>query len=287
MLNIKCQRLRTLTDKTPISKHTSEAPVLGRLGNLETRLARSKDEIRAAQGLRYEVFYSEMGATPNETIKLIQRDTDEFDRYCDHLLVVDVSTNPHRIVGTYRVMMQNQAILAGGYYTQKEYNLAPLFAANPSARFLELGRSCVLSDYRNKRTMELLWHGAWSYAVENKIDIMFGCASFPGVDPKDVVESLVWLSENAAMDSHENCESTAISGFSIRELQSDNVNLRAAMSGMPALLKGYLRLGAKIGSHAVIDHQFGTIDVLVVLKVADINPRYLTHFGADASRFSV
>ena len=276
-----------MTDKTPISKHASKAPVLGRLGNLETRLARSKDEIRAAQALRYEVFYNEMGATPNETIKLIQRDTDEFDRYCDHLLVVDVSTNPHRIVGTYRVLMQNQAILAGGYYTQKEYNLAPLFAANPSARFLELGRSCVLSDYRNKRTMELLWHGAWSYAVENKIDIMFGCASFPGIDPKDVVESLVWLSENAAMDSHENCESTAISGFSIHDLQSDNVNLRAAMSGMPALLKGYLRLGAKIGSHAVIDHQFGTTDVLVVLKVADINPRYLTHFGADASRFSV
>ena len=282
--------MSALTEKSYDENSTqpldADAPVLGRLGNLETRLARNIDEIRAAQALRYEVFYNEMGAIPNAEAKLTRRDKDRFDRYCDHLLVLDVSVKPSRIVGTYRLMLPSQAKQAGGYYTQKEFDLEPLLFANPAARFLELGRSCVLSDYRNKRTMELLWHGTWSYAVKNKTDIMFGCASFEGVDPNRVSESLAWLSQNVAMDEHENGEGTAKSGINLQELRADMVNLREAMSGMPALLKGYLRLGAKIGSHAVVDHQFGTIDVLVVLKVADINPRYLAHFGADASRFS-
>lgn len=265
------------------------APVLGTLGPLQTRLARSAAEVRAAQALRYEVFYREMDAHPNPANRLLKRDKDAFDRYCDHLLVIDTETKKNDIVGTYRMMQQSQAREIGGFYSQTEFDLDPLIKANPDANFLELGRSCILAPYRNKRTMELLWHGTWSHAVANKIDIMFGCASFEGTNPAEFSEALSWLVDNAVLEGNEDCLATAKSFVNLRSFsrsKDDQVDLRRAMAAMPPLIKGYLRLGAKISSHAVVDHQFGTTDVLVVLKVDQINPRYLSHFGADASRFA-
>lgn len=281
---------------TPIRKLTKRgqpldatAPVIGEIGTLQTRLARSRAEIRAAQTLRYNVFYNEMGAKPNPANRLLKRDKDYYDRHCDHLLVIDTEGGKNRIVGTYRMMQQAQAQRAGGYYSQTEYDLSPLMKQHGDARFLELGRSCILPQYRNKRTMELLWHGTWAHAIAHKIDIMFGCASFEGTDPKAFSEALSWLGENAALDSEENCLATIKNHVSLSEFIDDAqppVDLRKAMAQMPPLIKGYLRLGAKIASHAVVDQQFGTTDVLVVLKVDQINPRYLAHFGVDASRFA-
>ena len=273
------------------------APVLGCIGSLQTRLARSRAEIRAAQALRYEVFVNEMGARPSASSRLLKRDKDFFDRYCDHLLVIDTKNGGggendgggDRIVGTYRMMRQGQAQQAGGFYSQSEYDLAPLLAAQSDSRLLELGRSCILPEYRTKRTMELLWHGTWSHAVAHKIDIMFGCASFDGTDPQEFAQALSWLSENAVLDSTENCRPNGADSVSLTDValaQSAPAELRKAMAQMPPLIKGYLRLGAKIASHAVVDRQFGTTDVLVVLKVNQINPRYLAHFGVDASRFA-
>ena len=265
------------------------APVLGTIGLLQTRLARSRAEIRAAQALRYDVFYTEMAGRPSPLNRLWKRDKDFFDRYCDHLLVIDTEGGQNRIVGTYRMMRQTQAELAGGFYSQTEYDLTPLLNAHRDARFLELGRSCILTEYRNKRTMELLWHGTWAHAVAHKIDIMFGCASFKGTEPESFSEAFLWLGENAVLDSGENCQATTgdhVSLAEIANIASAPADLRRAMSQMPPLIKGYLRLGAKIASHAVVDRQFSTTDVLVVLKVDQINPRYLAHFGVDASRFA-
>lgn len=265
------------------------APMLGSIGTLQTRLARSRAEIRAAQALRYEVFVNEMGARPSAANRLLKRDKDYFDRYCDHLLVIDTQEGQDRIVGTYRMMRQIQAQEAGGFYSQSEYDLSPLLSHHHDARLLELGRSCILPAYRTKRTMELLWHGTWAHAVAHKIDIMFGCASFDGTEPDAFAQAMSWLSENAVLDSQENCQpktSDSVSLLEVAKSQAAPVDLRKAMAQMPPLIKGYLRLGAKIASHAVVDRQFGTTDVLVVLKVDQINPRYLAHFGVDASRFA-
>ena len=272
-----------------------EAPLLGEIGHLQTRLARSQSEILSAQSVRYQVFYGEMGGQPSDEIRLAQRDQDNFDPHCDHLLVLDTggqvgtgSANVE-IVGTYRMMRHEQARQAGGFYSQSEYDLTPLIVANPTCKFLELGRSCILPDYRNKRTMELLWHGTWSHAVTHGIDIMFGCASFEGTDPTRYTESLSWLAQNVVLDDHEDCPAVAANSINLRQLTNApdrQVTARQAMANLPPLIKGYLRLGAQIASHAVVDEQFGTIDVLVVLKVARINPRYLSHYGADASRFA-
>ena len=271
------------------SKLDPNAPILGAIGSLQTRLARSKAEIRAAQPLRYQVFFNEMGARAKTANKLLKRDKDFYDRYCDHLLVIDTKDGDERIVGTYRMMRQSQAEQAGGFYSQSEYDLAPLLGHHAEARLLELGRSCILPEYRNKRTMELLWHGTWAHAVAHKIDIMFGCASFDGTEPEAFQQALSWLGQNASLDPVENCQPKTADSINLTEIAgdaADPTDLRKAMAQMPPLIKGYLRLGAKIASHAVVDRQFGTTDVLVVLKVDQINPRYLAHFGVDASRFA-
>ena len=262
------------------------APVLGRINNLETRLARSMEEVEAAQSLRYAVFYEELHARPQEINEQIKRDQDELDRYCDHLLVLDTAHKCREIVGTYRMMRQSQANKAGRFYTQSEFNLSPLLKSNLDQRVLELGRSCIQKEYRSKRTMELLWHGTWAHAVQHKIDIMFGCASFEGTNPAAYSTALSWLADNAVLPPDENCPALAKESVGINSFVVEQSGVRQAMAVMPPLLKGYLRLGAQVGSDLVIDHQFGTIDILVVLKVANISSRYLAHFGSDASRFA-
>ena len=143
--------------------------VLGRSGNLQIRLARSSRDVRRAQRLRYQVFHEEMAAIPNARCRFLRRDIDAYDAVCDHLLVVDASrmdARPGRkprpmVVGTYRLLRQEQAGQLG-FYSQGEFDIAPLLARHPGKRFLELGRSCVLPDYRTKKTVELLWHGIWA-----------------------------------------------------------------------------------------------------------------------------
>ena len=263
------------------------SPLIGRIGTLETRLARNHDEVMEAQALRHDVFYNELGAIADEDTNQLGRDEDPFDLFCDHILVIDQQFKKPKIVGTYRLLQKSVADQIGGFYSHSEFDLSPLLTLNPTANFLELGRSCILSQYRDKRTLELLWHGAWSYALSNKIDIMFGCASFEGTDPITHNKTLGWLGRNVLLSPDEDCLAMNGDFVDLSKIEEQDHNLRQAMSGMPPLLKGYLRLGAKTGSHAVIDHQFQTTDVLVVLKVDEINPRYIAHYGADASRFAV
>ncbi len=143
---------------------------LGRLGSLEVRLAEGKREIKRAQKLRYRVFYKDGTAIADAATLLARRDKDAFDKICDHLLVIDRAAKPSiggklPVVGTYRLLRQDVAESHGGFYTENEFDIAGLIERHSNLRFLELGRSCVLPRYRNKRTVELLWHGIWSYVT--------------------------------------------------------------------------------------------------------------------------
>ena len=188
----------------PFGLRRRSAKVYGQLGPLEVRLARSRSDIRRAQRLRYQVFYEEMSAKPNLRAQLRKRDKDAYDKICDHLLVYDTSLGAAptsgtiirrpQVVGTYRVLRQDMRMGSRGFYTQSEYDIAPLIEAKtPRYRFMELGRSCVLKPYRNKRTVELLWQGLWSYVREHDVDVMIGCASFEGTDPDEHAQSLSLL----------------------------------------------------------------------------------------------
>lgn len=261
------------------------APVLGRLGTLETRLARTKTEIREAQAIRYDVFFREMSAAPNPITRLLGRDKDGWDAVCDHLLVIERAGGGERIVGTYRFLRAEIARLARrSFYTQSEFDVAPLMARHSALNFMELGRSCVLPDWRTRRTIELLWHGTWAYVLSNRIDVMIGCASFRGTDPAALAEPLSFLFHNAGPGEGWDVPARGRERVAMDLMPADAVNAKRALHALPPLIKGYLRLGARFGREAVIDRRFGTTDVLVILPVANISPRYLDYYGADAGR---
>src|SRR5215467_9101516 len=152
---------------------------LGRIGTLEVRLAQTAAEVRQAQKLRYRVFYQEGPAIPNPGRLFARRDIDAYDAICDHLLVVDHAArdrsalNRPRVVGTYRLLRQSLAEEYGGFYSAGEFDVGALTARHGKLQFLELGRSCVLAPYRNKHTVELLWHGIHAYFLQNHCDVMF------------------------------------------------------------------------------------------------------------------
>ena len=268
-------------------------PPLGRIGALEVRLATTRKDIRRAQKLRYNVFYRDGHAIADAATMLARRDKDTFDKVCDHLLVIDhAAINPVKarlrrkppVVGTYRLLSQEQAAEHGGFYTENEFDVAGLIKRHPDLRFLELGRSCVLPKYRNKRTVELLWHGVWSYVLQNNFDVMIGCASLEGTDPDRLALPLSFLHHFAAGPESWRAAALPHRRVDMNRMAKDAIDPKTALRELPPLIKGYLRLGAFVGDGAVIDHQFGTTDILIVLPVSAISNRYIEHFGADATR---
>lgn len=267
-----------------------ESPILGRIGPLEVRLAQDESEVAAAQSIRYRVFFEEMGATQGGQERLERRDADRFDVVCDHLLVTDTGlAGPvrERVVGTYRLLPQDNAVAAGGFYSQDEFDLGALLAKHPDRRFLELGRSCVLPAYRSKRTIELLWQGIWAYCRRKRVDVMTGCASFSGTVPHAHAEALSFLAHFRQADGPWYVRARSSRYVPMDLMPREALNAKSALSAMPPLMKGYLRLGALFGDGCVVDRDFGTTDVLVILPVEAISERYITYYGAEADRFQV
>ena len=267
--------------------------VLGRIGTLEARLAGTRKDIRRAQKLRYKVFYRDGQAIADAATRLAQRDKDAFDSICDHVLVIDhapATANALRlprkppVVGTYRLLPQDIADRHGGFYTASEFAIEELTGRHPHLRFLELGRSCVLPPYRTKRTVELLWHGVWSYVRRNRFDVMIGCASLEGTDPERLALPLSFLHHFARAPQEWRASALPHRAVDMNRMPKEAIDARRALRELPPLITGYLRLGAFIGDGAVIDRQFGTTDVLMIMPVSAINARYIEHFGAEATR---
>jgi putative hemolysin len=263
--------------------------VLGRIGRLEVRLARDPAEIAAAQEVRFRVFYDELGARRDAVTAVERRDSDRFDSVCDHLLVLDTAIRgpaTQQIVGTYRLLRQESAIAAGGFYSDEEFQLEALIARHPGRRFLELGRSCVLPAYRSKRTIELLWQGIYAYVGYYDIAVMTGCASFHGTVPAAHAEALSFLAQNCRADDQWDVRAVISRYHTMDLMPSEAVNPRSALAAMPPLIKGYLRLGARIGDGCVVDRDFGTTDVFIILPMEFVSERYLNYYGAEAERFN-
>lgn len=258
----------------------SQDIVLGQIGTLQVRLAQSAADVAAAQAIRFQVFVRELGAHASEYAE--ERDADEFDAICDHLLVVDTAIqgeHANHIVGTYRLLPQDRA--SSGFYSDGEFELSSLVMRHPSRRFLELGRSCVLPAYRSKRTIELLWQGIWAYCRRNAIDVMVGCASFPGIVPAAHAQALSFLAHSFQAENEWRVRTRADRYCAMDLLPAEVVDARTALAGMPPLVKGYLRLGAKFGEGCVIDREFETTDVLVILPVENIPARYLDYYSSS------
>ena len=253
-------------------------------GNLTVRQATTDDEIGAAQALRYRVFYEEMSAIPSAEIGALKRDFDQFDAVCDHLLVInrDRLDQDGGVIGTYRVLRRSVADRHNGFYTSSEYDITPLLGLE--GEIMELGRSCVHQEFRTRPTMQLLWQAIDAYVFEYDVRMMFGCASLPGADPSKLRVALSYLYHFHA--APKNICPRALPGrfVQMNSLPKDQIDARRALADLPPLIKGYLRLGGLIGDGAVIDHQFNTTDVCVMVKTDLVAEKYFKHYERSAQR---
>lgn len=245
-----------------------------RSGFLEVRLAQSQEEIEAAQALRYEIFYEECGAQPNEEIARLKRDVSPIDEFCDVLVVVDKSCN--KVVGTYRFMLREAALSYGEYFTASEFDVSKLLKV--PGQIMELGRSCVHKDYRTKPTMQLLWKGIGSYILLNEVNLCFGCASFIGTDVSKYTQALSYLYHNHLAPIEIRAKAISAHYQEMNLLPLSEVNEREAMRQLPPLVKGYLRLGAFVGEGAFVDEPFNSIDVCIIVKKEMIKNRYTQRY---------
>jgi len=247
-------------------------------GNLGVRIATTDAELDAAQALRYRVFYNEMGALPSEAARQSGRDSDVFDTVADHLLVVDhaIGPGPEGVIATYRLIRRPAAERLGRFYSASEYDIAPVLAF--PGQVLELGRSCVRQDYRGRAAMQLLWRGIAAYVFLHRIDLMFGCASLPGTDPDAIAPELTYLYLNHLAPPALRLRALTDQYVEMRRLEPGAFDPRRALNALPPLVKGYLRLGGFVGDGAVIDPQFNTIDVAVVVKTDLVTDKYYRHY---------
>ncbi len=246
----------------PIGTDRSAAP-------LQVYWARHLDDVRAAQRLRYEVFALEMGAQLPQDIP--GHDVDLFDDYCEHLLVRCAETGD--VVGTYRALTPTQAKRVGSFYSDTEFDLVRLRGLRE--QMVELGRSCVHANHRRGAVILALWGELAGFMTRNRLPIMIGCASVPmlhqGVVTGDVAAS-IW---QQLRHSH-----LAAPEMQVRPrlpLPLDGLNSSLDIEP-PALIKGYLRLGAKVLGAPAWDPDFNTADLPMMMHVADLPERYRRHF---------
>ena len=249
-----------------------------RSGNQGVRIAVTPDEIDAVQALRYRIFYGEMGARPDTETEATQRDRDPYDNVADHLLVIDhdLGPGPEGVVGTYRLIRRAAAQRLGQFYSADEYDIGKLEAFD--GEVLELGRSCVDAAYRGRTAMQLLWRGIAAYVFHYKIDLMFGCASLPGTDPDALADELTYLYYNHLAPPPLRPRALPHRYIEMRRRDPDEIDRRRSLARLPPLIKGYLRLGGFVGDGAVIDPQFNTTDVAVVVKTDLVTDKYYRHY---------
>ena len=241
---------------------------------LQVAWARHLDDVRAAQRLRHQVFVEEMGAQTTPTAGAVAgHDVDLFDEFCEHLIVRTAPANdePGEVVGTYRVLTPGAARRAGSFYSDTEFDLTRLRPLRE--RMVELGRSCVHADHRSGGVILALWGALARFMDHNAMETVIGCASVSMRDGGHCAASL-WA---RLRETH-----LASVDLQVRPrvaLPVDDLDQSLDVEP-PALLKGYLRMGAKVLGAPAWDPAFNTADLPMLTRVADIPARYQRHFQA-------
>ena len=239
-------------------RHTAFSPPSG--PRFEVGLARDTADVVQAQRLRYRVFVEELGARLPRTRDRLDRD--RFDAYCDHLLVRDADTGG--VVGTYRMLPGAEALKLGGFYSEAEFDLGEI-AHLPG--LVEVGRACVDPAYRTGAVIGLLWAGLARYLERGSYEHAIGCATIPARDhPRDVqAVCRRLLAEHLSAPAHRAIPRTA---FPLGD------GPPAPRAALPALVRGYLRLGASVCGAPAWDAEFGTADLLILLPLAALDVRW-------------
>ena len=251
---------------------------------VSVRLAQSPAEIEAAQILRYRVFYEEYAAKPTPEMAKLKRDFDAFDPYADHLIVInETAAGPTpRIVGTYRLLSRDVAEKYGQFYTSNEYDIGSIL--NSGAKVLELGRSCVMPEFRTRPVLQMLWQGIADYVLEHNVQMLFGCASFPGTNPQALARPLSYLHHYHMAPPELRPKALPERYINMNMIPKEDLNPKEILSELPPLIKGYLRIGSLIGDGAVVDEQFGTTDVCIMLHTEIVANHYKKHYERKGNK---
>ncbi|MBC7154860.1 MAG: GNAT family N-acetyltransferase [Rhodobacteraceae bacterium] len=244
------------------------------------RLARDAEDLHAAQRLRYEVFVRELGGDGPMVDHAAGIEQDAFDPYYDHLILIDEDRKTDRVVGVYRLLTDERARTLGRYYSESEYDLAPLVQSG--RRLLELGRSCVHRDYRGGTAMYHLWNGLADYVHQRGIEVLFGVASFHGTDIEALKLPLSYLYHHHLAPEPLRVRARGDHRLEMDLLPPDQIDRRAAMVATPALIKAYLRVGGCVGDGAYIDREFNTTDVCLVMDTAAMSARHRDFYTRKA-----
>ena len=235
------------------------------------RFARSEAEIDAALRLRFEVFNLEL----NEGLEasyITERDEDEFDKTCHHLIVTENASG--KIVGTYRVRTMEMAQSAFGFYSSGEFAVEDL-PYEVLAEALETGRACIAREHRNSRVLFLLWKGLAMYMTDKRKRYLFGCCSLPSQDAAEGMRAMRQLVAGGYL--HETLRVTPRADYVCRTEDFTSGAPGEAVK-LPKLFETYLRIGAQICGEPVIDRQFKTIDFFVIVDVKNIPDKYFRMF---------
>jgi putative hemolysin len=237
-------------------------------GALDVRIARSTDEVRAAQRLRHEVFHRERGGTTDGQ----SLDADGYDERMQHIVVVDPAHDGDTcgVVGTYRFMVHATPDSTMHGYAGTEFDLSPLRAFG--APMLELGRSCVLAPYRTRGVLNLLWREIAAVVATHRVGLMFGCASIGGTDLAAARRQLHYLHRHHLAPVALRPRAHGAGAVAV-EPDADADADAGALFDLEPLIKGYIRLGASIGDGAYVDHAFNSIDVCIVMPTANLTSR--------------
>lgn len=235
--------------------------------------AHTPEDILAAQQLRWRVFAQELGAClrpPQGTPGGV--DIDEFDAFCEHLLVATEATDeePARVVGTYRVMLPQAAARAGRYYSESEFDLSTLQAMRP--QMAELGRSCIDAPWRTGGVILMLWTHLLQFLQANSVRYAIGCASMPMHDG-GLNAARIWKDVQKAHLSPPDQRVRAHTPLPVERLESDGP------TEWPPLVKGYIRCGAKVMGAPAWDADFGTADLPMLLDLQHLAPSYRKRFA--------
>lgn len=238
-------------------------------------IARSDEEIKAAQRLRYNVFVQELGGVAGSIDHAKKLEKDQFDLISDHMLLYDDAIG--EVVGVYRLLREDQSNHIGQFYSESEFDLSCL--RQSGRRLLELGRSCLHADYRGGPAMYHLWNGLADYIKQHEIEILFGVASFHGTDIDRLVEPLSLLHHRYLAPPELRVKAQCNAFETAKLIEEIDLDRRLAMLKVPALIKAYLRLGGVVGEGAFVDHSFNTTDVCLCVDTTRINKRQARIYG--------
>jgi len=247
--------------------------------DFEIKITREKGEVLAAQRLRFEVFHLEMKKGPGSSY-CRGLDADDYDPICEHLIVHDLKDR--QVVGTYRLLLGSEARKHAGFYSERDFDLEKIKRLRGG--LLELGRSCVRKEYRKGAVINGMWQAIANYMRNHQVRYLFGCARLHTTHPHEVSEFFALLKKRYYASEETRVYPLPQNTFPDLDENIEIKDPRTLFLALPALIKGYLRVGALVCGPPALDHDFGTVYFFLLLDRNKMSSNYWLRFGFSGSK---